>query len=73
MTRIRKPTLRKVRNRGLVPIRYHMYDKRGKEITSEFRHGWIESDDGEVMRIRLIGEDRVRRITGRDRAYVRAL
>ena len=58
-------TLRKLRNRGLEPVRYHSED--------EFRHGWLVEVAAGFTRVQLIGEERVRKIHGTDRRYIRPL
>lgn len=66
---MKHPTLRKLRNRGLVAIRY-----RTPPPHSEARHGWIveERPRGGLV-IQLVGEERHRRLTLAESQYVRRL
>ena len=63
---IKNPTLRKLRNKGLVPIRYH--DGSGN------RHGWIvkEGQRG-TMTVRLVGDERNRKLSGAETRYVQVM
>lgn len=67
--KIKNPTLRKLRNRGLVAIRYHKPPPH-----SEVKHGWIiqERPRGGLV-IQLVGEDRIRRIPPAEVRYVTRL
>lgn len=67
--KIRHPTLRKLRNRGLVAIRYHLPPPR-----SEVKAGWIvkERPRGGLV-IQLVGEDRIRRIPPAELRYITRL
>lgn len=58
---IKDPTTRKVRNRGFVPCRY-----RTGGDHSEVRNGWIIERTSSEALIRLVGEERNRRIRGID-------
>jgi len=59
----KNPTLRKLRNRGLIPIRYHDGEQN--------RHGWIvEERQRGAMTVRLIGDERNRRLTSNEARYV---
>lgn len=63
---MRHPTLRKLRNRNLEPIRYHDRD--------EVRHGYIvERLPRGGLVIRLVGEDRNRRVSIKEARYVTTL
>ena len=61
---MKAPTLRKLRNRGLTPVRYR--------APEGVRHGWIlEERPRGGMTIRLVGEDRNTRLTADEaRKYV---
>ena len=63
---IKEPTLRKLRNRGLTPIRYHDGEQN--------RHGWIiqEGQRG-TMTVRLIGNDRNTRLSRNETRYVQVM
>lgn len=62
---LRNPTMRKLRNRGLTPIRYRTPGRH-----ECVRHGWIEREDERELVIRLVGDDRNRILRGRERAMV---
>ena len=66
---MRNPTLRKLRNRNLIPIRYRMPDP-----YNEARHGWIieELPRGGLI-IQLVGEDRKRRLSLDETKYVKRI
>jgi hypothetical protein len=66
---IKHPTLRKLRNRGLVAIRYRTPPPR-----AEARHGWIieERPRGGLV-IQLAGEERVRRLSAAEAQFVTRL
>jgi hypothetical protein len=62
-------TLRKLRKRGLVAIRYH-----SPPPHSEFRHGWIVEEGARgTLRVQLVGEDRVRRLSADEARFVRRI
>lgn len=67
--KIRQPTLRKLRNRGLVAIRYWTPPPH-----AEVKHGWIvqERPRGGLV-VQLVGEDRVRRLPPAEARYVTRL
>jgi hypothetical protein len=65
MKTVRNPTLRKLRNRKLVAIRYR--------TPEEVRHGWIVSEKAGAMIVRLIGEDRNRKLTCKEARFVTRL
>lgn len=69
MKTIKNPTLRKLRNRGLTPIRYHTPPPR-----SEVKAGWIvrERPRGGLV-IRLVGEDRQRTLPPAEVRYITRL
>ena len=59
---IRNPTVRKVRNRGYTPIRYR---------TANGCHtGWIIHQTRTKLIIRLVGEERNRRVDIGERRYM---
>lgn len=61
--RIKKPTLRKLRNRGLEPIRYH--------DATQYRHGWIvKRHRNGSMTVRLVGDDRNRKVKPEEVKYI---
>lgn len=51
---IKDPTIRKVRNRNMRPIRYRTED--------DVRHGWIVEETDKYVRVRFPGEDRSRKL-----------
>ena len=60
---IKNPTMRKLRNRGLQPIRYHN--------GQQWKHGFIvEEGQRGTMTVRLIGEDRNRKLSVAETRYV---
>lgn len=60
------PTLRKLRKRGLIAIRYH--------DGSCYRHGWIVSEGARgTMVVHLLGDERNRRLNRNEVRYVRPL
>ena len=64
--KIKEPTIRKVRNRGYTPIRYHDGE--------QYRHGWIvEERKRGALTVRLVGDERNRRLSASDARYVTAL
>jgi hypothetical protein len=64
--KIKNATTRKVRNRGLTPIRYH--------DGSGYRHGWIVQEGARgTLTIRLIGDERNRRLSRDEVRYVTQL
>lgn len=66
---MKTPTLRKLHNRDLTPIRYHTDDSH-----SAVRHGWIvEQGERGTMTIRLVGEDRNRRLSRAEARHVEIL
>ena len=66
---MKDPTLRKVRARGLVAIRYH-----AGGYHSQHRHGWIVKDTGGgTMTIRLIGDEHNTRLSAADARFVTLL
>lgn len=66
---LKHPTLRKLANRGLTPIRYHTPPPH-----SEARHGWIVSHlPRGGMIIQLVGADRPKRLTIAETRYVKPL
>jgi hypothetical protein len=66
---MKHPTLRKLRARGLVAVRYH-----APPPHSEFRHGWLLGElPGGGLRLKLVGEDRPRRLNAGEARYVKAI
>ena len=71
---MKNPTLRKLRNRGLTPIRYTL-DPSGRDAGPRLvRHGYIvrELPRGSLV-VRLIGDERNRRLSPAERRYVEVL
>jgi len=65
---VKNPTIRKLRNRGLVPIRYQFPSAAG------FAYGWIVAEGARgTLTIRLVCEERNRRLNRKDARYVRRL
>ena len=63
---LRRPTLRKLRTRGLVPIRYH--------DGSGYRHGWIVREGARgTMIVHLVGDERNRCLNRNEVRYVNTL
>jgi hypothetical protein len=63
---MKHPTLRKLRNRGLTPIRYHN--------GQQYVHGWIiEHGARGTMRVQIVGEERARRLSREEARYVKQL
>lgn len=62
---MRWPTLRKVRNRGWTPIRYHTDDC--------VRTGWLIEEQPKAMLVHLVGDEGNKWIRGEERRYVRPL
>lgn len=63
---VKNPTMRKLRNRGLTPIRYHDGE--------QWRHGWIvKSGQRGTMTVRLIGNERNTRLSHNETRYVKVL
>ena len=63
---LHNPTLRKLKNRGLTPIRYHSPDG--------FYHGWVvERMPRGGMRLQLVGQDRITKLTADEAKYVTEL
>lgn len=69
MAGLKHPTLRKLRNRGLVAIRYWT-----PEPHSAVHHGWLleEKPRGGLV-IQLVGEDRVRRLKPEEARFVKLI
>lgn len=66
---MKHPTLRKLRNRGLTPIRYYT-----PLPHAQFKHGWIVKRGARgALTIRLVGEDRNRKLSVEESATVRPL
>lgn len=64
---MKNPTLRKLKNRGLTPIRYQFPNSSG----GGFYCGWIvEERTRGALTIRLVCEDRNRRLSAEDARYV---
>ena len=63
---IKNPTMRKLLNRGLQPIRYHN--------GQQWMNGYIVSRDSRgTMTVRLIGENRNRKLSAAEARYVKEL
>lgn len=63
---MKNPTLRKLRNRNLEAIRYH--------DGSAYRHGWIvEHRTRGALTVRLIGDERNRRLSRNEARYVEVI
>ena len=58
----KNPTMRKARLRGLQPVAYHT--KTGQ--VSEWRYGWIESEDDRIIVMRFPGARSVKIAEGTD-------
>lgn len=66
---MKRPTMRKLKNRGLVAIRYRTPPPR-----QEVRHGWIlEVRPRGGLVVQLVGEERKRRLTAAEAQYVTRL
>lgn len=66
---MKHPTLRKLRNRNLIAVRYHTPPPH-----SQVQHGWIiEQGSRGSMIVRLVGEDRNRRLSCDEARYVKPL
>lgn len=65
---IKDPTIRKIKNRGFKPIKYWLGGRH-----SEIRYGWIVKEEKNVTTVRLVGEEKNRRIKGRERKYITEL
>lgn len=66
---MKNPTLRKIRNAGLVAISYH-----SGGYHSQHRHGWIVKDTGDgTLTVRLIGDEANTRLSAADARYVTTL
>lgn len=55
-------SIKAIERRGLRAVRYRTED--------DVRHGWIVGEEGKTVRVQLIGEERVRRVTGDERRYL---
>ena len=63
---MKNATIRKIRNRGLVAIRYH--------DGQQCRHGWIvETRTRGALTVRLIGDERNRRLPASEARHVKPL
>ena len=68
---IHEPTIRKIRNRGYVPIRYRM--ENASQTYSEVRHGWeIERTEKHIV-VQLVGDDHKRRLPLSEGRYIEVL
>jgi hypothetical protein len=66
LVKVKDPTLRKLHNRGLQAIRYHDGEQN--------RHGWIvRKGQRGVLVVRLIGDERNRRLSASESRYVEVL
>ena len=65
---IKDPTIRKIKNRGFKPIKYHMGGRH-----ECVRYGWIVKEEPKVTIIRLVGDEKNRRVKGRDIKYITEL
>lgn len=65
MNAIRNPTLRKVRNRGFVPVRY--------QTDGGFYHGWIVKHGREYVHVYVIAFDRVLRLPPSEARFIKAI
>lgn len=71
---MKNPTLRKIRNRGLTPIRYRARLGSGVTTRDEVRHGWLTGEETRTkVQIHLIGEDGNRWIRKEEMHYVTVL
>ena len=61
-TVIENATMRKVLNRGFIPIRYRDKD--------QYLHGWIVEKTDKYWRVQFIGEEGVRRLRPMDYKWV---
>lgn len=59
---IKNPTLRKIRNAGLTPVRYR--------DESSVRHGWVVREETGATVLRLIGDERNTVVRGPDRKHI---
>lgn len=64
---IKNPTIRKIKNRGFTPIKYHM-DKLGG-----VHYGWIVREDAKTITIRLVGEEKNRKLKNKERKFITEL
>ena len=70
----KRPTIRKIRNRGLTPIRYHARLGSGVTTREEYRTGWLTGQETRTkVQVHLIGEEGYRWIAKSEMRYVEVL
>ena len=63
---MKNPTMRKLKNRNLTPIRYNN--------GQQYKHGWIVKHRTRgALTVRLVGEERNRNLPASEARYVQAI
>ena len=62
---IKEPTIRKIKNRGWIPVQYH--------TETGFEYGWIIDETPKYITIRMQGAEKNKRVPKKERRYMKEL